>query len=299
MTSIEKVESVEFLIELNPEGDGGAYRIRNESGQINRTNIIDRGSSLVIQADLVEATHGRTVDKENPNGVPATLIITDFWLLPGKKSRRFTWAKITYRFDSYEAGSKGPTVSSIAPLGQYSLQPCEIQVEQANDVNLSLGTAVGPVNPNLSLGWDLKKSYSTKDQATIAGTIRLTGRDSGPKNTASWIMKENGTTREGIPSRLRTAILLKRRHFETAIKFQASVTVEIDADLKSKTGLAVARLLGRIPKDDPIIFDPQIPIGSSGRAVETLGEGNLQDLCFIETATKLHGDGMLAVATKQ
>jgi hypothetical protein len=159
---MEASEGLAFAIEVNPDGDGGAYRIRNMDGEINRPTIVERGDSLFIQAELVAAVHGK-LDKTS--GAPASLIITDFWFLPGKKSRRFTWAKITYDCSGPNPKdvASGPTVKSIAPRGHFSLHPTLKHVEAGRAAKILAQVAAGPVSP----GW---KFHGISKRATILRT---------------------------------------------------------------------------------------------------------------------------------
>ncbi|GAP88739.1 hypothetical protein SAMD00023353_1201570 [Rosellinia necatrix] len=294
MTSSTSTGGLSLFIDLSPEGDGGAYRIKNAPGEINRSDIVDRGDSLVVQADLIAAIHGKAVDKDTPRGGPATLIVTDFWFSPGRQSRRFTWARITFTFHG-EGADAGPSVTNVAPKGHFSLHPMPVQIEKERSAEVSLEAPVGPVVPGASFGWALKKAFEKTDQVSLSGITRLQGRDFGPKNTAIWTLMENSTAESGIPTRLRTAILLKRKTCQT--KFRASVNIEVDADLVSKTGFVVKRLLGKIPKDDPVVFDSAFSLESEDVEVNNgnLGE-DLDGHCRVETTTRLRGDGTLAKA---
>ena len=61
--------------------------------------------------------------------------------------------------------------------------------------------------------------------------------------------------------------------------------------MKSKIGAAVDRLLGRIPKDDPIIFDPAEPLVPDEVVVKSLDNLAKEDLSLhhlVETSTSLN-----------
>ncbi|RSL99033.1 hypothetical protein CEP52_010009 [Fusarium oligoseptatum] len=298
MSSSTDTQKKTFFLELNPDGDGGAYHIKNEESEINRPNIVDRGDSLVVQADLVTVVHGSLTDSASPRGAPATLVISDFRFLPSK-ARRFTWAKITYKFSGLSpelggVGGTGPAVVKLAPGGHFSLHPSPVHVEKGWNTGAALGVPVGPVAPSVTFGWELKKSYDVEDQVSLSGVARLMGRDTGPKNTAIWELGENETTGGGIPTRLRTAIVLKHKVLEANARFQATVKIEVDADLRSKLGFAIQRVLGKIPKDDPIIFDPTVSMASDGLDVkhpENLVKEDLTQHYLVETTTRLGEDG--------
>ena len=88
---------------------------------------------------------------------------------------------------------------------------------------------------------------------------------------------------------MRAAILLKRKDdnpFQCVVK----VKVKVNADLK--TGLE--RILGRLPKNDPVMFDPSLPPTNNLKEYDlgNLGAFNLDaasDLTFstlLTTASK-------------
>jgi hypothetical protein len=270
-----------FIIDLNPAGDGGAFRIKNAPGEITRDHIIDRGQDLVVQANIVEVIHG----KLQPNGDPATLIVTEFFFVSTKPGRRFTSAIITYRFTSVDSAGVGPDVIDIAPKGHFSMHQTKKHVESGRSAQLSLQGPAGPVNPGVTFAMDLKQSYDTKDQITLSGTMRIEGREFGGKDTARWALMENGVQKSGIPTEVRTAILLKRRHDEAEKRFHAVVEVAAGVDLVSSLGNISKKVLGRIPKDDPVIFDPQHPLGVR----EDLAKEDLQKLSAIKI-TKMLSD---------
>jgi hypothetical protein len=293
MANVEASSYSAVVIELDPKGEGGAYRMRNLDGEINRSIIVKRDNT--VQADLVSVIHGKH------NGIPATLIITDFWFMPGKKSRRFTWARITYKFDSRDkkdggAGGLGPTVAKIEPEGHFSLHPKQKHVDKNLKLNLGAQAPTVPISPGGSVEWSLGENYDAEDQIKLAGIKTLEGRDFGGYNTARWTLKENEMVNSGIPTRLRTAIVLERKATEAKAKFQGTLEIKVDADLISEMGFIIKRLLGNVPKDDPVIFDPKISTSSVGHQPQNLEKENLKAQCRIETTTKLLGDGTMTVA---
>jgi hypothetical protein len=242
-----------FLIDLNPNGDGGVLRIKHDPDEINPEHLVDRGKYVAIQADLVGVVHGKLKD-----GTPATLIMTDFRFLSFKAARRVAWAQITYKFRP-DAGSasRGPDVINISPLGSFALRPISKHVESSRQAQFTAqaGGAL-PVTPGIALGLETKESYDTSAQMSLTGAMRMEDRESGGKDTARWALMENSTTKTGTPTYLRTAILLRRRHDEAAQRFQATVEIQVTADVKTNLEQMLKRLSGGIPKDSPATFDP-------------------------------------------
>lgn len=65
-----------FEIDLVPIGEeGGELRVKNRDGyEVQRQHIVDRSTSMIVQADLVDVVHGKLSD----DGDPATLVVLDF-----------------------------------------------------------------------------------------------------------------------------------------------------------------------------------------------------------------------------
>ncbi|KAJ8131450.1 hypothetical protein O1611_g2178 [Lasiodiplodia mahajangana] len=275
-------EKTTYVIALDPKGEGGAYRIKNQEGEVNRNHILERGTRHIVQADLVDVLHGTL----EPNGDLATLVVTDFKFMPGADGRRFKLAQITYVFsgDQSQPGLIGPDVFNIAPKGHFSLGRTSREVEVGHTVNLTI-QAPAPVAPQVGYAMDLKRKYTQADQTTLEGTIQYQGREMGGKNVAKWILGENSAARSGIPTNIRTAVLLKRREEEDSDIFEATVEITVESDWKSTLVDATSKLLGRIPKDDPIHFDPTI--STKGAADKYNGENlvtvNLEDIMQVTT----------------
>ena len=250
-------DTTSFSIFLDTDDDG-AYHIKNAPGEIQRPTLIDRGDALMVQADLLQVLHGTLT----PTTEPATLLITTFQFIPTRTSRRFRSALITMRFSSL--GSlpfSDPEVIDIAPKGHFSLHPTTKKVELTRAADISLHGGGGFATAGGGLKWEFKEAQETQDQTMLSGTIRLEGRDYGAKNTARWVLGENSSQRTGIPTRLQTAVLLKRKEGQKTEKFQAVVEV------KAEAAGVMDRMFGRVPKDDPVIFDP----GAKPMAKDGLG----------------------------
>jgi hypothetical protein len=98
---------------------------------------------------------------------------------------------------------------------------------------------------------------------------------------------ENETAKTGVPSSLRTAILLKRKDEKP---FQCVVKIDAVVDAKSR----MERLFGgkgRDPKDDPVLFDPEIePTNKLLKYdLEDLGAFDLESVCDVAMTTILNG----------
>ena len=84
----------------------------------------------------------------------------------------------------------------------------------------------------LARQYKLKKIYEIERQASLEGYARLIRRPmQGRRNAAVWILGENPDTQDGIPSVLRTAILLKRE----VVDEKSQATLEAYAEINWKS----------------------------------------------------------------
>lgn len=269
---------VSFTIPLNPEGDDSAYRLRPEyEGQVEQPNMIDYGTSLHVQADLVEVVHGNMFQGKDL----ATLIIVDFRFTSTDASRRFRFAEIIYKFrDSDISDADPPRVHQIAPDGEFSMNRTETTQQLTRGANATAGSGFGPANVSLGLTWNLVETETKVDQARLTGFKKVFERNRAPPQTAWWSLHENPNDRNGIPNFMRAAILLKRN---TNNRFRSTLTIKAKADMRYK-------FQDRSGKLDiaPVDYDPSLP-----RSVPTdfdsknLGFVDLQNIMAIQTMTTI------------
>lgn len=278
---MSEVESFCILLDESKEG---AYHIKNGPDEVQRRHVIDRGNELMVQADLREVIHGCL----SPSGQPASLIITDFQFIPGKSNRRFRSATIIMRFAAItDSSAIDPEVFDIAPKGHFSIQPTKKAVELTRSANVSLQGGAGGLSTGGGLGWELKESSDKEDRTSISGTMRLERRSCGAKNTAQWVLMENHTQKTGIPTLIRTAVLLRRAPTAADQQFQATVEITASVDTVSSLENFRDRVFGKVPVDDPVIFDPTIVAIKSDIDEDNLGNVELASLGTVLNTTVL------------
>jgi hypothetical protein len=269
-------------------GDAGSsYRTQNDRlAPFQRSNYIERKGAIDIRCSCLDVVHGLFSAEGR---VPATLIVLQFRFDTRKRARRFESVDILLEFRGMRAGESGPEVFAIAPVGRMSLVPTTQHEEVKRNAGLQLGGAapVGGVTGTGTMGWERSVSRDTSDQTTVTGSIDLKGRNWGKSNCASWTLLENKTTKTGVPASMRTAILLKRKDEDP---FQCVVNIDASVDLKS----SLERVFGgkgREPKDDPVLFDPELEPTNNlqNYDVKELGAVNLETVCDVTFATVLRG----------
>lgn len=279
-----------FAISLERTGDAGSsFRTQNMPGQLQRQSLVDRGSNsdFTVQGDLINVIHGRF----SPDGKPATLIVAEFRFLSADSSRRFRAATIELQFaESLDPDSKGfddPEVVRIAPAGNNYLNPTQEVWTTTRTSSASAVAGVDSAKLGGSLSWEISKSFEKEYQAVVNGAVRLEGRNYGKKNQARWNLLENASSRDAIPSLLRTGVLLVRKDNED---FLATIKIKAKVDILHSLHSKFQNLLGTTPKDDPVFFDPDLPpVGGipEGLELDNLSGYDLTKLSAAESAVPL------------
>jgi hypothetical protein len=268
-----------FDIWLAPTGDAGSsYRTENDpSAPFQRNNYIERRGAVDMRCSCLDVVHGLfSADGDDF----ATLIVLDFRFDPRKNARRFKSVDISLQFSGMGGTADGaPEVFAIAPYGTRA-QVTTQHEETKRSANIQIGGAapVGGLTATGTLGWEKTVSRDTNDQTTVMGFIDLRDRSWGKSNCAAWTLLENNTTKSGAPRSMRTAILLKRQDENP---FQCVVKIDANVDVKSQ----MERMFGRVPKDDPVLFNPEADPTNKlqNYNVEDLGATELDNIWAIAT----------------
>jgi hypothetical protein len=239
--------------------------------------MVDYGTSLHVQADLVQVVHGNMFQGEDL----ATLITVDFRFTSTDASRRFRYAEIIYKFrDSDANDADPPRVHQIAPDGEFSMNRTEKTQELTRGANATAGSGLGPASVSLGLTWNLVETETKVDQARLMGFKKVFERSRGPPQTAWRSLHENPNDRNGIPNFMRAVILLKRN---TNARFRSTLTIKAKADMKYK-------FQDRNGKLDiaPVDYDPCHPSSSpTGFDSANLGLVDLESIMAVQTITAI------------
>lgn len=277
-----------FNIDLSITGDAGSsFRTQNDpSAPFQRNNYTERKGAVDIRCSCLDVIHGRF---SAGSGVFATLIVLQFRFDARKRARRFESVHISLEFRGMKAGELGPEVYAITPDETMILVPTTQHEDIERNVSLQLGGAapVGGATATGTVGWRKTISRDRSDCTVVTGSIDLVGRNYGSKNAASWTMQENKTAKTGVPTSMQTAVLLKRKNESP---FQCVVKIDASVDLKS----SLERMFGgkgRAPKDDPVLFDPELEPTHNLQTydIEELGTLNLESLLDLTFGTVLEG----------
>lgn len=271
-----------FDIGLSSTGDAGSsFRTQNDpSAPLQRSNYVERNKGGVdIRCSCLDVIHGLWSSSSDKF---ATLIILQFRFDPRKRARRIQDANIVLRFAGMKPGEGDPEVVAIAPDGSFNLVPTTQHEETTRGGSLALGAAapVGGLTATGTLSLEKAISRDTSDHTTVTGSIDLKERNWGAKNCASWTLLENKTTKTGVPKSMRTAILLKRKDENP---FQCIVKIDAGVDFKS----SLERMFGGKPRDDPVLFDPELEPTNNLQKYDTeeLGSFNVESMSQITQST--------------
>jgi len=274
-TAFEDLEFEEgvpaFELGLDVAAEGGSYRTRNNpAAPRQRTNITERPGAIDIRCFGADVVHGYLKAGEDA----ATLIVYEFQFDVRRRARRILTVDVEFRYAAADSTRPQPEVLAIAPFKRMTLEPTTQSETVTKGGEAKAGGNVMGAELGGTWKWEKAVTQQTHDATAILGFIDLKGRSYGASNAVSWTLLQNESMQTGVPSHVRTAVLLKRAddgEFSSTFKIKAKV------DLVS----AMGRLLsGATPDDDPILYDPSLPPTNKLRTYDTdnLGDVNLLEL---------------------
>ncbi|KNG85641.1 hypothetical protein ANOM_006032 [Aspergillus nomiae NRRL 13137] len=257
-------QSVQLDIPLFAEGTKDAsFRLRNQPGELQRAHIMQEGSDLTVQANITSVLHGTLT----PDGDYATLLVIEYRFQGSlTRSTRFKSAMIKVKFTTTEDDLRGrPIVRSVAPDGTFFLNSETADITDTLSANGSAKVGAGPVILGVDAGWERSTSVKRESHTTLVGTTWIDGRDAGKPNMGRWKLTENKSKKDGIPSMLRTAILVTQK---VPLAFQAIVSIQTEANLAYALKKEARSFIGGKKVDivDPVNF-------AAGEARQSVGVG--------------------------
>ncbi|KAF4627021.1 hypothetical protein G7Y89_g11136 [Cudoniella acicularis] len=269
---------------LPTEGDGfGSFKIANSPSQISRPLITSykKSQALRFRVSLVGVVHGTL-----STGEPASLIVTEFRFESGDAAQRFRAATINYVFlpEDETSDGPGPEIYDIAPSGAWLMEPADTPSYTTVTSN-SDDPPSSPVfeQPRMlarrdsidsttttrhvtRVRWEFIQAYEPQGRSSLTGhTIR--GGERGGKNIAIWNLRENPSTKSGIPTVLQTAVLLKR---SSNANFVATLEIQAEVDLRYAMSEALKKIAGLMPRSNALHFKvDQQRLGNIGMIDDT------------------------------
>lgn len=259
---------------LDETGVAGGYHTLNDpNAPLQRQTVTERRGVIDIRCRSREVVHG-FFDADMDDF--ATLLVYDFHLDSTKRARRVASANVTFTFSSSVTGAPAPEIHAIAPVGRYSLMTTTHGESFTRGGEVRTDAGQMGVGLGGSYGWEKTVSRTKSSDTRIFGAT-ISNRF-GKEVGANWVLHENSETKTGVPSFMRTAILLRR---EDDDPFECAVTIGVKADWKTD----LTRFFGSKEKDDAILFDPALPptnkLRKSGYDTDNLGSIDVEE--FFDT----------------
>lgn len=275
--------------------EDGEFRIKNLPGETFRPHLVDRGNQLSVKIDIVGITHGEILE----SGDLATVLIFESRFV-ATGGRRFRRASVAFKFEDSEGHTtRDPVVHAISPEGQWALNKTQKVQNFKYGANASITAGTAMAGAEVGLLWEVEEVRSRQFYTTLTGVKKIIRRGFlGGENVVIWKMEENEEKNDGIPTLLRTAILLRR---SDDVPFTFTVKVESDVDFVGE----VKTLFGLEKKDpiDPVEIDPEGIPKAARTMVKTLDpkyhnlkamdRWNLKEVADVAVVTVLDGADLL------
>ncbi|KAL5083314.1 hypothetical protein Trisim1_001766 [Trichoderma cf. simile WF8] len=252
--------------------EGSGFHIFNVApNQYHRAEVLQRTGAIDITCRLEKVIHGAmSADSERY----ATLVVLQ-WFFQSSNKRRLSEASIELLFEADSGDDNDVEVERISFDGTYSLMPTTQQenITMGGDAGIGIDQLA---SFSLSGKWEKVISRQTSDAITLSGGKRVVN-NRPPNRIAKWILSENKSQPAGIPASLKVAVLVSRLE-------EKKFTCQIGLSCKTDTRTAAESFFKKIPKDDPIVFQPDFhdkgtrPNKKVTYGDETLGSIDLNEL---------------------
>lgn len=261
------LEQASFDIEFIESGaQESGYRTRNNPDQPYERKLLVWRKGL-FQAKALAVIHGRLRQGSEQR---ATLLIYDLDIAPDP-CHRVTYVSVLLRFKSHE-------VVNWAPRNRWIFQKSSQNEAQVKGYDLKGGFSQCGGEITGSFKNQRMVESTTTDAAMMDSELRW--REGRYNTGVRWFIRENETTKSGMPSRVRTALLLKR---EDDAEFSCAVDVKLKTSFQSRFHEYVSR-----EEDEPVRYDPSKSSGyNSGfpeidrHNLESITLTDLVDLTFV------------------
>ncbi|KAL4967299.1 uncharacterized protein BDV14DRAFT_207526 [Aspergillus stella-maris] len=234
-----------FGIETDKVGQESGYHTLNppKSPEQRRTVTAYHGSVDVYGESLaiIHGSLGAWSDQF------ASLLVFEFRLDGVRWKSRIPWVSILLEFRSSVREAPSPLVHGFTPQGAYALLPIDQEESNLQEASVNGGVAQMGVSAGVTYGWAKSTSQTTTNYTRIKG-MRICD-EYGDAFGVKWTLEGNPASKTGVPTYLRTALLLERQE---DVKFEAEVKIEYEIDRRSWR----ERFFGAKDRNDPIIYNP-------------------------------------------
>lgn len=241
--------------------EGSSFHIFNDSPtHYHRSEVLQRTGAIDISCGLKKVVHGALAPESDQY---ATLMVMQWFFKPQKNGRRITEATIGLRFSS-QGGAGNIELKGISMNESYHLLPTIQNETVTTGVDASIGGEYG------SMAGKVEKTVESQipDAVRVSGGMYVIG-NRGPRREARWTLRENASDSSGVPASLTVAVLVARDDEE---EFFCDLALDCKTDIQTAAG----NLFRRIPKDDPIILQPDPRKRSTSRDMGNVSYGDEQ-----------------------
>ncbi|KAG5818948.1 hypothetical protein H9Q74_000240 [Fusarium xylarioides] len=289
-----------FLFPVPDSEIGGFPRGKSPAEQ---KVLFEKGEVLTSKATMSMLYHGTLT----PGGKEASLLIVDFRFLKEKNSDRFLNAKMRLIFRDLDGeSSSAPIIHRIAPQDSFTIEPGVDQWKITQTAKMGVSGGYGGASVNGELGRDMEGQKTIKHSILLTGKKKLESGGFLGETMAIWSLDEDTVDCRGIPTVLRTAILLQRPPGKS---FTIETQIETEANWMARLKTFFGRREQPIPLEsidvnplDPkhIIVDDDEWLSAWAKKADesgmqkTLRQLNLQDELVLVVNEKLMANGSTA-----
>lgn len=292
----------EFEITLNATNTAEAhFRLDNaidENGnpvphRVDTTGTDYKAGLMTVKGRMPTVVHGFGSDAK---GRPYTLVVLEWFAARTTLDLRFREVMIEVSFEAHGKRGKAeedarrlagrgasraywdPEVVDMAPLATANYYHSTHTVTEKHSLELS---AQVKFEPWFSAGpkyvWERGQNVEHHDSVQVTGEFARVKHGAMHNDGARWIMLENASKKSGVPTYMRTAVLLRRRNHDDG-QFVGRVKVHYRSSSKfHDVKMMAVSAAGRLPQDQPIIFDPRVQTAVSSFDASNLANIPLQD----------------------
>ncbi|KAL6832035.1 hypothetical protein V8C43DRAFT_321750 [Trichoderma afarasin] len=281
----DAIETIKLsMYEAGGEEGSGFHVFNTAPNQYHRSEVLQQTGAIDITCRLEKVIHGAmSADSERY----ATLVVLQWFFQPSNK-RRISEASIELLFEADSGEDQDVEVEQISFDGTYSLMPTTQQesLTMGGDASIAISQLA---SVGLSGKWEKVISRQTSDAITLSGGKRVVN-NRPPYRIAKWILSENKSQPTGIPASLKVAVLISRLDEK---KFTCRLALSCKTDMRT----AAESFFKKMPKDDPIIFQPDFhdegthPNRKVTYGDETLGSIDLNELGDVTFRTVIMNGG--------
>lgn len=278
----------EFEIVLESVNTSEAhFRLDNEideNGNVKAHRVDTTGTDwkaglMTVKGRMPTVVHGF---ESGGGGAPHTLVVLEWFAAPPTLDRRFREVTIEVSFEAHgkrgkaeasaqelraRGGSKSywdPEVVAFAPYATSHLYHSTHKISEKSGFEFDVKAAFAPwFSGGPKYMWAESDDVVRNDSIRVSGEFARVGSGATHNDAVRWTLLENASQRSGVPAYFRTAVLLRRRARDDG-QFVGRVKVDHhSSSTLQDLALKARRVAGRLPRDQPIIFDPRVQTAAS------------------------------------